>query len=377
MNKRKRDLDRTRERLRALGLPDAAEQLEGLLSEAVKANTSPHHVLDALLDTEISARNARRIKTSPATEEGNEICMYVAWGLASLLLITLGYLLEHQWDHKFLSHISNEIGIAVLVALILAVTIEHVSKKRDEARFKREREAIKTDVFEHVLGYRLPEGTFAELDNQILNARFIRKDFAVTYKLLDPKLSPLKDPSFIKINGQISYKVVNMTPERQLFEFKTSIEKAPVEALEDFVKFTAVTIRQEDSPPDDITTALDPHPAPNHVVIKKQIAILGNRHVSATIRFEIVRATHGGSSFILTPLQALGLDLKVEAWEAVEVLAASYLPEDLTEGDQHLPKQDSYHWVLKRPMLPNQGVYLTWKSKAGADLENRADGVEM
>ena len=84
-----------------------------------------------------------------------------------------------------------------------------------------------------------------------------------------------------------------------------------------------------------------------------------------------------GVRFILTPLQALGLDLKVKACKDIEVLANAYLPETLTTGDGHLPEHNIYHWVLKRPMLPNQGVYLTWKSKAGADLENRADGVEM
>jgi hypothetical protein len=380
MNKGKLDLNRTRERLRALGLPHAAEQLEGVLSDT--DNTSCHQALDALLDTEISVREAPRIKTSPATEEGSNICLLVGLVLASLFLITLGSLLEHHWRQKFWAHISNEIGIAFLVAFILAVTIERVLKKRDDARFSREKEAIKRDVFEHVLGYRLRPGTFKELDNQILNARFIREDFEVTYTL-----SPLsKEQEFVLIEGEISYKVVNMTPERQLFEFRTSIEEAPVERLKPFVKFIAVTIIREASPPDPsenwvtpeaIKAGQDKNPPPNHLVIKKQIAIQGDRHVSVTSRFNIVRALHGGSSFILTPLQALGLDLKVKARKAVEVLATAYLPETLSTGDGHLPEHNIYHWVLKRPMLPNQGVYLTWKSKAGADRENRADGVEM
>jgi hypothetical protein len=295
--------------------------------------------------------------------------------------IGTGYLLEHGYPHviPLLSHISTEIGIAGFIAIFLAMTIEHLSEQRHERRQAQEKEDIKKDVFEHVLGYRLPEGTFAELDNQILNASFIRKDFAVTYKL-----SPLPtDPRFIKINGQISYKLVNITPEPKAFEFRTMIEKAPIEELDMLVRFTVVNIRQEGSPRDllKLVTEKEIHDAleyqtPNHLLIKRQISILGNRHASATIRFEIVRAFHGGSSIIITPLQALGFDLKVEAWEQVEVLAVAYLREDLTEGDQHLPRQNSYHWVLKRPMLPYQGVYLTWKSKAGADPENTVLAVD-
>lgn len=64
MTKRKLDLDRTRELLLALGLGHAAEQLDTALSEAVKDGASPHHVLDALLEAEASAREARRVKTA-------------------------------------------------------------------------------------------------------------------------------------------------------------------------------------------------------------------------------------------------------------------------------------------------------------------------
>jgi DNA replication protein DnaC len=60
----KLDLDRTRERLIALGLAHAAEQLDTALSEAVKESASPHQVLDSLMQAEISAREARRVKTA-------------------------------------------------------------------------------------------------------------------------------------------------------------------------------------------------------------------------------------------------------------------------------------------------------------------------
>jgi DNA replication protein DnaC len=60
----KLDLDRTRERLTALGLLHAAEQLDTALSDAVKASASPHEVIDSLMQAEISAREARRIKTA-------------------------------------------------------------------------------------------------------------------------------------------------------------------------------------------------------------------------------------------------------------------------------------------------------------------------
>lgn len=60
----KLDLDRTRERLTRLGLLHAAEQLDAALSSAIKDSASPHAVLDALMEAEISAREGRRVKTA-------------------------------------------------------------------------------------------------------------------------------------------------------------------------------------------------------------------------------------------------------------------------------------------------------------------------
>ena len=64
MSRRKLDIDRTRERLLGLGLAHAADQLEPMLSDAVKDGHPPHAVLDALLDAEHQAREGRRVRTA-------------------------------------------------------------------------------------------------------------------------------------------------------------------------------------------------------------------------------------------------------------------------------------------------------------------------
>lgn len=62
--KRKLDIDATRERLSALGLNHAAEQLEALLSDAVKTETAPHAFVDQLMEAEHAGREGRRVRTA-------------------------------------------------------------------------------------------------------------------------------------------------------------------------------------------------------------------------------------------------------------------------------------------------------------------------
>jgi DNA replication protein DnaC len=62
--KLKLDIDKTRERLLVLGCSHAAEHLDHVLSDAVRQEIAPHAFLDLLLETELSGREARRVKTS-------------------------------------------------------------------------------------------------------------------------------------------------------------------------------------------------------------------------------------------------------------------------------------------------------------------------
>lgn len=57
------DLDVTRERLVRVGLQHAAEQLDSLVTAAVKDNCSPHRFLDGPLDIELRFREERRVRT--------------------------------------------------------------------------------------------------------------------------------------------------------------------------------------------------------------------------------------------------------------------------------------------------------------------------
>lgn len=58
------DLDATRQRLERLSLVHAAEQLDALISDAVKHQSPPHQIIDRLLDAELDRREERRLQTS-------------------------------------------------------------------------------------------------------------------------------------------------------------------------------------------------------------------------------------------------------------------------------------------------------------------------
>jgi DNA replication protein DnaC len=58
------DLDATREKLTKLGLHHASEHISETLAEGVKESWPPHRILDRLLESELTVREERRLKTS-------------------------------------------------------------------------------------------------------------------------------------------------------------------------------------------------------------------------------------------------------------------------------------------------------------------------
>jgi hypothetical protein len=292
--------------------------------------------------------------------------LYISLLLSGAFFLFLSNYLENLYGKQFWSALLTELGTALVVAGILAATVQYVEKKRDQRRFRAERETIKKDVFEHVFGYRLPSGTVEELTNQILWAKFIRKNFRCCYKL---ERVDDHGEKFMKVSATFTYDIENRTPETQTFDFQTAIENAPVERLNDHVKFTSVRVLGcEGTPleldtPEKIAAKVRTDIRHNHQVIQEDISISGYGYASAVVKFDSVKAFEGGVSFLLHRLLTVGFYVKVDAPPEVEVSADGYFLTKLKKGPEYDKRSNTYNWVLDQPILPFQGVYVTWKTK--------------
>lgn len=306
-----------------------------------------------------------------ATPGWMDLLLYIGLGFFGTLFLFLSDYFENLYGRQFGSNLLTELGTALLVAGILAATVQYVEKKRDQRRFRAERENIKRDVFEHVFGARLPPGTVAELAKQILEAKFIRKNFRCCYKLerIDDQ-----GEKFMKVYATFTYDIENRTPDKQSFTFQTAIENAPVERLNDHVKFTSVRVIGCEKPveldtPGKIADNVKRDIRHNHQVIQEDILISGYGSASAVVKFDSVKAFEGGVSFLLHHLLTVGFYVKVDALPEVEVSADAYFPTELRKGPEDHERSNTYNWVLDDPILPNQGVYVTWKSKENVNSE--------
>lgn len=96
------DLDATRQPLGLLGLVHAAEQLDTLISATVKHDTTPHRLVDQLLDAELDRREEHRLQTSlrlPGLPTGQNLSNFDSGFQPSVEGATTVTLATCQWMH--------------------------------------------------------------------------------------------------------------------------------------------------------------------------------------------------------------------------------------------------------------------------------------
>jgi hypothetical protein len=145
-----------------------------------------------------------------------------------LLAVSIGFLVGGYFveNRPLLAHLLNELGIAGVVAFILALTIERLSAEELRRRAERERktlrqefdrqtEAIKQDVFHQIYGRMLPPELRDELDD-VLRSEFIRSELYLEFELTVEKDSQTSE-EYVKSKCKTRSKIENITGQKESF----------------------------------------------------------------------------------------------------------------------------------------------------------------
>jgi hypothetical protein len=149
------------------------------------------------------------------------------------------------------------------------------------------------------------------------------------------------------------------------FPLKHAIDKPPLAALSDRVKYLSLNVKGCKSPIElnedqlrnrhthsETEIALD---LPQEIVVEK------GRSASVELKYTAVRNLNGGRIDYVLTSHASGIELVVHVPKGgLKVSAAAYSPYQPKPTTRHAPTTGYYNWTIDRPLLPYQGVYVTW-----------------
>ncbi len=283
--------------------------------------------------------------------------------VVSLLFLAGGYYAQERQEPGLLVHFLDELGIAGLVAGVLALTIERISQEEFKRLALKERNLVKRDVFHYVYGHPIPRELVAEIQNQLLQGRFERRNFVLSHTI-QPYLA---DPRFVRVSTMITYELHNLSPDRQPYHFRTVFEDAPEPSVAAECKFLALRVsgadRLIDYKGDGLLRAQGRGEIAGHITLDEDIELEGEGSAQFTIHTQTVKYRDYGYDFFLCTLPTQGFDMKVSLHNVdLEMSAHAFHPEGLSTGQEHQPSLNRYHWRLKRPVLIYQGACLLWKA---------------
>lgn len=261
----------------------------------------------------------------------------VPWSfyVACVLLLAVGVLLYWQG-----SDLARGIGEATMISAILAVTVDGFVKRR----FLKE---ISWDVSKYLIGYSLPE-EIQDRIRELMATRLMTCDWEVRYRL-----TAGADSATIRLDVDYSYKVENLTNQKQDYQQRLQFEKrdkAEIRELRCDSKDTAANYTLSG---DNLA-----HDSPDQAgVVEAQGRKIkippGNRKAEQIYRisgrYALTLPSDYRDSIVFMQQPAKTVAITVEAPETLEFSASP-------PADVHTPRRWEYHRVF----TPGQHLRLRW-----------------
>lgn len=332
--------------------------------------------------------------------------------VAALLPLGAG---EH-WTHVVRTSVA-EVGIAILIAVVVAEFFERLSadeyrglaredresisreftrvtaeerasvRQEFERIAREERDMIKRDVFHYVYGHHIPQEVRQEIDSQIFRMPLVRRKMLVRLSL-QPLFNTDASISFLSVRHWLRFELHNTTAEPQTYPFELRITRPPLDWLEEHVQMTGLRVDGCALPfeltPDEIrrsVIAQGEHLKFHLSRTAHQIEVLPNQPAVVTCTYSSVRdfGHDDVSMYFIHYVCDVDIIVTVPDWmsQVLSLSCASSAARPQVVDQQ--ADTGFYNWRIDRPLLPGQTLWVEWKTRvdcgpAPLPASQRSDG---
>jgi hypothetical protein len=346
---------------------------------------------------------------------------YFIGAAIGIACVSVGAALEHsaaanQAVGVLVTHAVTEIGIALFISVILALSFERISRAKFEQlasnqqtqlatqmqalslnqittvadqiadRFRSQlsgftiefadlaaktRDEINKDIFRHVIGHSVPESIRVEFDEQILRNHFFFRGFTMSVVMRPcPFIIASVEQYYMLLEVRLHYEVENLTSHEQAYDPTPRVLKLCPPEIASQIKFLRLNLKGPhcdlslgESSLSQIRTE-DEFSVRSHV---EPILIPPKSEQSVTtvdVTYQTVTSYQHGYYLHVLPQHTYQVDVSVDAKDAlVSVIAQDLTGNPLRESHLGNPARHLFAWTSTRPFLASQGFYIAWGSK--------------
>jgi hypothetical protein len=305
------------------------------------------------------------------------VAYFILLGIAAFALLWFGHTVYEYGgiaaapphDHRpgyytvVAAHVLIELGVACVIAIILALTIDKRLKDEVRAQFEQNQRAIQENVFRHVYGFSLPKDVVLEIESQLLRHRFIRTHLTVKYELADyPAV-----PGHVLVTTTLDYEVQNTSRNAEDYPI-TWFSDAPADpahaAACALLRFEFwCEGRKEEKSQAALMGEARRDQVEGHYVWEKTFSIPPEKSARVIRRMcSLKRRDYDHDVFVTdNPTSKMVFEVDVDPALGLDVQAYTFHPKQFCAHPGHSPDQGQYRWTVEAPVLCFQGGFVTWR----------------
>lgn len=328
-------------------------------------------------------------KTKNELLKGYSFVWYAAFALVGIIFIGLYYFFYPEptviksadsltvvkyTNHSIWFILLKEVGIAILIAVVLIMTIEKFSHKKKEIDLEEETEKNRleliekenqnkiflenctTNVLQSVYKRYIPESTFVEVERCLLRGHCSRTDYLIDYTIRDfnqedvDKYNNNGSGEHFIVDVYSSYTLINMLDEEVKTDVFFGLEVPNEKEYSEITEITSFKVRKAE----EITEAVKVS-SHGECHFKSNVTLSPLEQVTIEMRGTTIKRKID-SEVWASRLPSDGIRVIVRAPENLEIHCKA--------NNSHMMKKVSTNfWELNHGIFPHQSIVLWWNGK--------------
>lgn len=292
----------------------------------------------------------------------NSKLIYFGTFITGLFLLVAYHLLPADWH--LLAEICKELAMALLVAVVLAFTIEGIAERRHESQVESERELLSRGIFQAIYKRHIPDVVFEEVERCVLNSKVIREQYQVTYTIAKMDNPPQGIPcnnNYANVSLHSNYTLRNLTTAPVQQDIILNVELPMEKQLIDLVEVVQVVIDGDHISKSDLRKNVKN--TGSHLQFSTQREIPASSTIKVSVKAKLIK--YGTDQEVWSSrIPSDGLELTVNTPGCdYEVCANANHSQKLSLS---IDESNMKRWRLDHGIFPYQSVSFWWHPTGSA-----------
>lgn len=262
---------------------------------------------------------------------------------------------------------AKELGFALIIASILAFTVERATRRRHEDAAENTMRSINKNIFKAIYGRYIPEEVFSEVERCLLTTDVVRKQYQIDYTLDYikendyPRMTKDDKDTHLKVDLYSKYTLENTTNRHTEVPIELHLEKPIDDLLVEYIQIESVIIGAIEFSKEEIEEICKTHNTKEHVIFAHRQEMKGRESIEVSMTAKILKRKVDAEIWA-SRFPSSDITVRIISPCDISVMGTANHSQKLIERKMN----GKQIFELKHGIFPFQSIIFWWKDRPNA-----------